>query len=145
MKYNYIIDYDGKSQRNDLTTVKENSNLNYLAKVSPVEIHMHGIDTYDFSEFNKGDLPEINEIALAKHLFIVITGFLEKSKLKQFQEYMTCFIKHKEKGALRNILGIALEGPLLSSTGGTPTPTTWLPNKKECCDRQWSSCPKNLL
>ncbi len=136
MFYNYIIDShnrvipveDSKSSRN---SIKSTYKFNYLVKTSPIEIHMHGIGDYDFSEFIKEDLHAINKIAEEKHIFVTATGFLERGKIKQFQDYMRYFKHEKNKGALKNILGIALEGPLLSTTGGTPQPTTWLPTKKE--------------
>jgi N-acetylglucosamine-6-phosphate deacetylase len=137
MNYNFIINhqnsieflnkglYDGQPYDSKVT------DLNYLAKVSPLEIHMHGVGEYDFSEFKKEDLENINSLLEANQIFAIITGFLKRPLVEHFQDYMQYFIAEKEKGNLGNIIGVALEGPLLSTTGGTPQPTTWLPTKKE--------------
>ena len=103
----------------------------YLAPVLPVEIHCHGIGGADFSDFDSLNLEQVNESARKEGIACVLCIFLSHSKLHQFLSFMQAYADLKRSGKLTHIAGIGLEGPLLSSVGGTPEQGTWVPTKEE--------------
>lgn len=110
----------------------------YLTPTLPVEIHCHGIGHADFSEFETIDLEQVNEQARCEGILCVLCIFLAQSKLQPFLAFMQDYARLRREGKLTHIVGVGLEGPLLSSVGGTPEQGTWVPDRKEwkqlaCC------------
>lgn len=52
--------------------------------------------------------------------YSVITFFLKQDQLSEFEIFATRYDELRRDGKLTNILGLAIEGPLLASSGGTP-------------------------
>ncbi len=103
----------------------------YYVEGLPVEYHCHGIGRFDFSEFDAAQLYEIDAYLKKLGVYCVLTGFLPIDNLGRFESFLFSFNQEKKAGLLTNILGVALEGPLLSSVGGTPQKGTWAPSKKQ--------------
>ncbi|MBJ8107557.1 MULTISPECIES: N-acetylglucosamine-6-phosphate deacetylase [Bacillus cereus group] len=106
-------------------------NIREIYKNNPIEFHCHGISNFDFSELNINDLVKIDNVLKQEKINCLLTLFLPQSKLDFFVEYMNKFHEMKSLGKLNNIIGISLEGPLLSSVGGTPKTGNWRPNHKD--------------
>ncbi len=104
----------------------------YFVEGLPVEYHCHGIGRFDFSEFDTAQLYEIDAYLRKVGVYCVLTGFLPIDNIGRFEDFIFSFNQEKRAGLLPNILGVSLEGPLLSSVGGTPQKGTWAPSR-----RQW--------
>lgn len=96
--------------------------------MQPVEIHCHGIGDVDFSSIGKLNLLEIQERAEYEHTRIVLTSFLRQNQLLEAERKFQEFSVLRDAGQLPNLVGFAIEGPLLSAHGGTPPSTTWRPS-----------------
>jgi N-acetylglucosamine-6-phosphate deacetylase len=97
----------------------------------PVEIHCHGMGGVDFSEFASLDLIELNLTAAAEGVQCVPTLYMRHDRLDEFVIFMRRFDELRRRGLLPHVPGIALEGPLLASHGGTPASTVWPPTREE--------------
>lgn len=107
------------------------SEADYFIRALPIEVHCHGISGVDFSEFDSLDLHRLNIACTAEGIVCIPTLYLRRNELESFQAFMHRFARLRQEGALPLVAGVALEGPLLASPGGTPSPTTWLPTKEE--------------
>lgn len=103
----------------------------YVVPALPVEFHRHGVAAYDFSDFEFLDLRHINELAEREGALYVLSVSLRPTKVDAFVEFMTRFGGARRRGDLPYIFGVALEGPLLASFGGTPETGAWLPTGAE--------------
>ncbi len=103
----------------------------YIVPALPVEFHFHGIGHFDFSAMEPNDLPQVNAFMRDAKIYGIPTIFLAYERFGHFLELMDVFAQLKFDGGLPNILGIALEGPMLSSIGGTPQTGNWLPTVAE--------------
>ena len=103
----------------------------YVVPTLPVEFHCHGVGTYDFSNFDHVSLDKVNAIAASEGIYCVISLFLPQGKFDRFPEFVAEYAEGRERGELDHLLGIALEGPLLGSVGGTPQKGSWLPTEKQ--------------
>jgi len=116
----------------------------YFVEGAPVEVHIHGVDTIDFSEDIKNlDLITIQKILRQEGMLAIPTVFLNKSSIDDFVALMQRFAKLKNGGKLENIIGFAVEGPILLSGGGTPTPGGWEPTQEEW--KKLADCAKHGL
>ncbi len=107
----------------------------YFVESVPIEVHFHGIGQIDFSgNVDNLDLTTIQKLLSEEGVMGIPTIFLEKSKLKCFLDLMQRFSVLKQNGKLENILGLALEGPVLLSRGGTPKEGSWIPTRKQWKD-----------
>ncbi|MEO3777805.1 hypothetical protein ABGB16_13365 [Micromonospora sp. B11E3] len=97
----------------------------------PVEVHCHGFAGVDFSEFAQLDLELLEQMCVAESVVSIPTLYLHRDRLDDFERFMHRFAALRRAGRLPHVGGIALEGPLLASHGGTPAATVWAPTKHE--------------
>lgn len=86
----------------------------------PVEVHCHGFGEVDFSEFSQLDLALLDRRSAEEGVVCIPTLYLHRSALEKFEWFMQRYADLRRNGKLPHIPGIALEGPLLASHGGTP-------------------------
>lgn len=104
----------------------------YFVENVPMEVHIHGIGAIDFSRSaNDLDVDALQNLFAEEGIIGIPTVFLDRTQLDDFCNLMTRFAQKKEEGELHNILGFALEGPVLASAGGTPTEGNWKPDADE--------------
>lgn len=97
----------------------------------PLMFHVHGIGPFDFSSLEPDDLPNVNSLAASQGLEIVPTVFLVRNRLPEFVKLLRRFHELSAAGELPQILGFAVEGPLLGPLGGVPDAGKWKPTKRE--------------
>ncbi|MFF2773863.1 hypothetical protein ACFVU3_03065 [Streptomyces sp. NPDC058052] len=97
----------------------------------PVEVHCHGFGEVDFSEFGALDLLLLDRKCAEENVACIPTLYLRRSKLGEFEQFMRRYHAMRTAGRIPHIVGIALEGPLLASHGGTPATTVWAPTRHE--------------
>ncbi|WP_369173399.1 hypothetical protein AB5J49_38030 [Streptomyces sp. R28] len=97
----------------------------------PVEVHCHGFGEVDFSEFGALDLLLLDRKCAEENVACIPTLYLRQSKLADFEQFMRRYHAMRTAGRIPHIVGIALEGPLLASHGGTPAATVWAPTRHE--------------
>lgn len=145
LKTSHLLDSSGKIQVGEFsyeendgilqTAVTSHSNTlqkPYLAEGVPVEVHIHGIGSVDFSkQCDQLDLDKIQQLFHEEGTMGIPTIFLDQTKLDDFCRMMKQFSERKEVGELQNVLGIALEGPVLVAAGGTPQEGNWRPTWSE--------------
>jgi N-acetylglucosamine-6-phosphate deacetylase len=117
-------------------------NINRLVKNS-IDFHCHGIGQFDFTEINDIRLDEIQQLLGSREQKAILTLYLPELNFKDFLALMAAFSSLKNSGRLQNIAGFALEGPLLSSRGGTPQSGIWMPTKQHW--REIAACGKDGL
>jgi N-acetylglucosamine-6-phosphate deacetylase len=98
---------------------------------SPVDFHCHGAGSFDFAEPEKIDLVEIDRLLKIEGVAVVLVLSLPRSKLTQFESLLRDYHRARARGELASILGIGLEGPVLSFVGGTPETGCWIPTSAE--------------
>lgn len=96
-----------------------------------IDFHCHGIGDFDFSELKNSDLIKIENILSSRNQRIILTVYLPKKNFNQFFELLEYFHEGKEQSLFPHIIGIALEGPVLASHGGTPEIGVWFPTESE--------------
>ncbi len=99
----------------------------------PIDIHCHGLDSHDVSSLQLRVLEDINTALEARGHRAIVTAYLQGDTLADFEHFMRRF--SAQRRSLPNILGVALEGPLLARTGGIPEGSKWArpPNHSEWC------------
>jgi hypothetical protein len=97
----------------------------------PVEVHCHGFGPVDFSDLGALDLDRLETACVAEGVCVIPTLYLHHDSLDAFEAMLDSYAARRADGELRRIVGIALEGPLLASHGGTPRATVWLPTWRE--------------
>ena len=97
----------------------------------PVEVHCHGFGPVDFSDLSALDLDRLEAACVAEGVCVIPTLYLHHDSLDAFEAMLDSYAARRADGELRRIVGIALEGPLLASHGGTPRATVWLPTWRE--------------
>jgi N-acetylglucosamine-6-phosphate deacetylase len=105
--------------------------MEVVCRGRPVDVHLHGIGPYDFSDLEPSALPGISALLEARGMDAVLTVFLRLGRLEQFERFMAAFAEGRRSGTLKGILGISIEGPLLSSSGGIPRDAVWVPTRAE--------------
>jgi len=95
----------------------------------PVLFHVHGISKHDFSSLLPEDLKSVQLQAEGRSVDIVPTIFLRKDWLVSCETLLGSYAQ--ASGQLPNILGFAIEGPLLGPSGGTPRSASWMPSVDE--------------
>jgi N-acetylglucosamine-6-phosphate deacetylase len=103
----------------------------YFVTELPIDFHCHGVGRFDFSELRDLDLDEIDDILKCEGIRAVLTIYLEQSDLSCLEETIAAFDAARQSGKLRRIAGFAIEGPVLTSPGGTPLSTIWPPTCDE--------------
>jgi N-acetylglucosamine-6-phosphate deacetylase len=95
----------------------------------PVLFHVHGIGEHDFSSLRPEDLESVQLEAKAGGIDIVPTIFLRREWLAPCETLLGSYNQAAEQ--FPNILGFAIEGPLLGPSGGTPRSASWMPSVAE--------------
>jgi len=113
-----------------------------LAKQS-IDFHCHGIGRFDFTDILSLKLQEIEDILVMRKQKVVLTLYLPQPSFESFLELMEIFEQGKKSGKFKQIIGFALEGPLLSSHGGTPEKGVWIPMKQHW--KRLAACGKKGL
>ncbi|ATW50686.1 hypothetical protein [Streptomyces peucetius] len=103
----------------------------HTTSVPPVEVHCHGFGDVDFSDFRKVDLVRLDAWCASEGVQALPTMYLRRDKLGEFEEFVRRYDGMRKDGLLPHVPGIALEGPLLASHGGTPAQTVWAPSRSE--------------
>ncbi len=104
----------------------------YVAQGLPVEVHIHGIGDIDFSaDCRSLNMERLQNLFEQEGVMGIPTVFLDYALLQDFSDLLKRFSEQKSEGRLQNILGFALEGPLLLSQGGTPEEGSWKPSMRE--------------
>ncbi|WP_433386936.1 hypothetical protein [Micromonospora sp. KLBMP9576] len=97
----------------------------------PVEVHCHGFGEVDFSEFATLDLERLDQRCGEEGVLSIPTLYLHRDRLADFERFMHRYRDLRRAGRIPHVAGIALEGPLLASHGGTPAATVWAPTRHE--------------
>jgi N-acetylglucosamine-6-phosphate deacetylase len=97
----------------------------------PVEFHCHGIGNIDFSDLDRLSLEAVEAAARAEGVRCLPTVSLPYRQLDRFVSVMGEFAERRAAGAHTHVVGLALEGPLLGSFGGTPADGVWAPTRAE--------------
>lgn len=97
----------------------------------PLDVHCHGIGDVDFSEFEDIDLQRVNGLSRAERLLCLPTLYLPKPSFQPFVRFMHRFARLRNAGLVPYVTGVAIEGPLLASFGGTPERGVWAPTYAE--------------
>jgi N-acetylglucosamine-6-phosphate deacetylase len=103
----------------------------YFVESLPVEVHCHSMGDVDFSDFETLDLSQLDLVAGLEGVICIPTIYLRRDRLDEFVAFMRRFNSMRRAGMLPFVAGVALEGPLLASHGGTPTATVWAPTCDE--------------
>jgi N-acetylglucosamine-6-phosphate deacetylase len=99
--------------------------------VEYVLFHTHGLAGFDFSVVERRDLQAIDKIAAERHAYLCATVFLQQDMMGRLRRVLTEFAEEKSKGAFHNLLGFAVEGPVLGPRGGTPRGSVWRPTTEQ--------------
>jgi len=95
----------------------------------PVLFHVHGVGKYDFSSLRPEELQPVQLEAASRGIDIVPTIFLRKEWLAPYETLLEFYGQAADR--FPNILGFAIEGPLLGPSGGTPRSAAWMPSVAE--------------
>lgn len=95
----------------------------------PVLFHVHGVGKYDFSSLRPQELQSVQLKAESRGIDIVPTIFLRKEWLAPCETLLEFYSQAAAR--FPNILGFAIEGPLLGPSGGTPRRAAWMPSVAE--------------
>lgn len=101
----------------------------YLVAGLPIDIHRHGIQHMDLCDLQRMSLGALNDLARAEGIVVVPCVFLRPNDLAVFEQLLTQY--EAQRTDLPFVGGVALEGPMLSSWGGTPRYGTWLPSQDD--------------
>src|SRR5580658_4393452 len=97
----------------------------------PIEMHCHSIGGVDFSDYWSIDLDALEQAAAGEGVWCVPTLYLPRSRLNAFLKFMRRYREARDAQRIPHVIGIALEGPLLGSFGGTPEQGAWSPSHAE--------------
>lgn len=95
----------------------------------PVLFHVHGLGDHDFSSLRPDELHAVQEQAAARGCAVLPTIFLRRRWLTRCECLLAGYSQQWEE--LPNLLGFAIEGPLLGPAGGTPRAACWTPSVPE--------------
>jgi N-acetylglucosamine-6-phosphate deacetylase len=124
-------DIDRAGNAADVWSLNSEAADHYYTPMLPVEVHCHGFGGVDFSEFATLDLELLDRQAAEEGVLVIPTLYLHRDRLPDFERFMADYDRKRRGGALPRIIGVALEGPLLASHGGTPADTVWNPTRRE--------------
>jgi N-acetylglucosamine-6-phosphate deacetylase len=97
----------------------------------PVDFHCHGVGNFDFGVPERIDLFRIDDLLKIENVRVVLVLSLPRGKLCEFETLVHRYHSARSTGALSNILGIGIEGPVLAFVGGTPESGCWVPTQAE--------------
>jgi N-acetylglucosamine-6-phosphate deacetylase len=90
--------------------------------------HTHGLGPFDFSALDEASLPALDRLAASRKALLCSIVYLTADHLDAFEELLVSYSRRKQSGKLENILGFAVEGPVLGPNGGTPKGSVWRPS-----------------
>lgn len=93
--------------------------------------HFHGLGHFDFSKLEPEDLPGLQTLAEERQVEILPTVYLRREDLPRLARVMEAYAELRERSAVPNIAGFAIEGPLLGPAGGIPRAGRWHPSVAE--------------
>lgn len=96
-----------------------------------VEFHCHGIGPASFSAFDALDLRRLQTQLELEHVACIPTVYMPYGAVNSFEALLRRYAELRSDGLVPNIIGFAVEGPVLASFGGTPQSGVWLPTRKE--------------
>lgn len=108
-----------------------------------IDFHCHGVGQYDFTDIESFNLDDIEAILAQRDHHSILTVYLPKKNAEHFFDFMQIYAEAQKQHKYPHISGIAIEGPLLSSRGGTPKSTLWAPTKEEW--QRFADCGKQGL
>ena len=108
-----------------------------------IDLHCHGIGSFDFTEIAPTDLKAIEAILASRNHHIILTLYLPQQNFRKFLGLLDHFHEGQQQGLYPHIVGLGLEGPLLSSHGGTPEVGVWFPTQLEW--QELAACGKKGL
>lgn len=97
----------------------------------PLDVHCHGIGDVDFSDFADIDLGYVDALARRERLLCLPTLYLPRPAFEPFAAFLGRFARLRNAGLIPHLAGVAIEGPLLASFGGTPEQGVWAPTYAE--------------
>lgn len=97
----------------------------------PVLFHVHGVGAYDFSTLAPEDLLGVQKAAAAAAIAVLPTVYLRRGYLSELRDVLARFAELDDAGEVPNVLGFAIEGPLLGPAGGVPRAGIWQPTARE--------------
>jgi N-acetylglucosamine-6-phosphate deacetylase len=103
---------------------------NYFVEARPLDFHCHGVGRYDFAHLDTLSLDGIEQHLAGAHLDCVITLYVSERGFPRLLSLLREYSEAPEQ-RFRHIAGFALEGPLLSSVGGTPMEGAWRPTRNQ--------------
>lgn len=121
--------------------ITETIKQNLIAK--SIDLHCHGVGSFDFTEIAPTDLKEIEAILASRNHHIILTLYLPQKNFKHFLDLLDYFHEGQQQDLYPHIVGFGLEGPLLASHGGTPETGVWFPTQSEW--QELAACGKKGL
>jgi hypothetical protein len=93
--------------------------------------HVHGLGPFDFSSITPTDLASVQDLAVDRDVDVVPTIYLRRQSLGDVVELIASYARLRDSGLVPNILGFAIEGPMLGPDGGIPPAGRWFPTVSE--------------
>jgi len=109
-----------------------------------IDFHCHGVGDFDLSFPRDTDLFQVDRILKLEGIAVVLVFSLPQSQLEHFEALLETYRAARQRREICNILGIALEGPVLSLVGGTPESGCWNPTRAQW-ERIAALGPKGLV
>jgi len=97
----------------------------------PIDFHCHGVGKFDFTEVPELSLDAVEQSLRRERVRSILTLYLPRRHYDDFLGLIDAFDRGRRDGRYRYIVGIALEGPLLASHGGTPEQGVWTPTRTQ--------------
>ena len=99
--------------------------------MNPIDFHYHGIDGFDLQNEPDMILDGVERMLGEEGARAILTFGIPESMFLHFLKFMKTFNERSLLGKNFNVVGIAIEGPLLASPGGTPKQGVWLPTVEQ--------------
>jgi len=99
--------------------------------MNPIDFHYHGIDGFDLQNEPDVILDRVEQMLGKEGVSAILTFGIPESMFPHFMRFMTVFNERSLSGRNFYVVGIAIEGPLLTSPGGTPKQGVWLPSVEQ--------------
>ncbi|MBD2535931.1 hypothetical protein H6G97_44020 [Nostoc flagelliforme FACHB-838] len=100
-----------------------------IAPLRPIDFHCHGVGSFDFAEVANIVLDRVEKSLVADGVRAILTLYLPEHQFNNFLELIEAYNEGRKEGRYLYIVGIALEGPILASPGGTPKQGVWIPTR----------------
>jgi N-acetylglucosamine-6-phosphate deacetylase len=99
--------------------------------MNPIDFHYHGIDGFDLQNEPDMILDGVEKMLGEEGARAILTFGIPESMFLYFIKFMEAFNQRSLSGKNCRVVGIAIEGPLLASPGGTPRQGVWLPTVEQ--------------